>query len=317
MANSFIDAVTLATVIGTSYDNVTVKPLRPKYVFDSLCKEKVWNLNSKPSKGDTIAFPILAALSSNTAALDPTATLITGSQTSTYTRRTVSLSLYGDHGTLDTLQSRAETFVDEVSDFAWNLADSAMNSLDKLARAQMDLNKYRNETSGNLSGTYHCYGSYGFGASTAGPLKAKTVRAIVAKFKGQNVPPFADGYYRAVITPEQYTQVRADSDNAGWTTSIQYTENSPFIMGELPAFEGVKFISSVNNAGYGDNTVSAYFIAPEFVGKAIGKDVSVSSNPQLYGPQNNLMVIKWNALVGYKIIRREAGIICQTTSTVA
>ena len=316
MANNFNDTVNLATVIGTSYDGVTVRPLRPKYVFDSLCKEKVWNLNTSPSRGDTMVFTTLAALSANTAALDPTAVTISASQKDVYTRRTVSLSPYGAHGLMDSFVLRAETFVDEVADFAWNMADQAMNSLDNLARAQMDLNKYANETSGTLSNTYHAYGSYGFGASTAGPLDATTVRAVVAKFKAQNVPPFADGYYRAIVSPEQYTQLRADSDNAGWTTSIQYTTNAPFLAGEIGDFEGVRFVTSTKNAGYDSNTISAYFIAPEFCGKAIGKDVSVSSNPQLYGPQNNLLLIKWNALVGYKIIRREAGIIVQTVSTV-
>jgi N4-gp56 family major capsid protein len=314
--SNFIDKTNLAQVIGTTFDTVTVKPLRPKYVFDLLAQSKVWDLNSNPTKGGSMSFPILAAYSANTGALDPTAATITGSQKTSYTRRTVTLEAYGDHSVLDTFESHNETFVNDVADAAWSLTDQAMNSLNLLARSAMDLNKYGNEVSGTLSQTYHAYGSYGFGAGTAGPLKAADVRNVVSRFRSNNVPPFADGLYRGVIDPIQYTQLRADAATTGsWTNSTQYVDNAPFALGEMGDFEGVRFITSNTNEGNGTNTISAYFIAPEFCGKAIGRDVQVESSSTLHGPQQNLLVMNWNALVGYKIVRREAGIIVQTTNT--
>jgi len=315
MATAYIDKTSLAQVIGTSFDNITTKPLRPKYIFDALCQERIWNLGTNPNRGDALQFPVLSALSSNTGALDPTAATITGSQTLTYTRRAVTLEAYGDHGVLDLLESHNETFINDVADMAFSLTDQAMNSLNKLARTAMDLNKYSNETSGTLSQTYHYYGSYGAGASTAGPMRAKTVREVVSDMRADNVQPFADGLYRGIIHPIQYTQLRADSDNAAWTKSTQYVTNAPFTMGEMGDFEGVRWAVNNEVSGAGTGTISAYIMGQEFCGKAVGRDVNVKTNDKLEGPQENLLVMHWNALVGYKIIRREAGRIIECTNT--
>ena len=317
MATAFLDKSSLAQVIGTIFDGTTVRPLRPKYVFDAMAKEKVWDLNTVPTRGDVISFPVLSALSSNTGALDPTTTTYSDSQTSTYTRRTVSLTPYGDHGIMDMFESRAETFVDDLADFVFNLNDQAMNSVNKLARASMDLNKYSDETSGTLSQTYHYYGSYGAGSSTAGPLDAKTVREVVSDLRGDNVEPFEEGLYRAIITPIQYTQLRADSDNASWTETTKYVDNSMLLIGDVGVFEGTRFIVNNQNSGVSTGTISAYFMGKEFVGKAIGRDLQIKANDFLVGPQENLLPIHWNVLCGYKIIRREAGRIVETYNTQA
>jgi len=317
MATAFIDKESLAQVIGTTFDNATVRPLRPNYVFDALAKEKEWNLNRSPIRGDVIQFPVLTAWSANTTALDPTATLITGSQTLTNTRRTVSLTPYGDHTVIDTFESHPETFIDDISDAAYSLTDQAANSLNVLARASMDLNKYSDETSGTLSNTYHYYGSYGAGSGTAGPLKAVTVREVISDLRGANVKPYSDGWYRWIINPVQYTQLRADSDNSSWTDAANNTDrgNAMIARGEVGVFEGCMFIVNNEVSGATGNTISSYAMGQEFVGKAIGKDVSVATNNQMYGSQDNLMVMHWNALVGYKIIRREAGRIIETSSS--
>lgn len=317
MANLFNDKVNLAQIIGTSFDNISVRPLRPRYIFDAVAQEKRWNLNTNPNKGDALQFAVLSALSSNTAALDPTTATITGSQTSTYTRRNVTLTPYGDHTTIDMFESRAETFVDDVSDVVFNLTDQAMNSINQLARAAMDLNKFGNEVSGTLSGTFHYFGSSGT-VSTMGPLRAIDIRSIVADLRGDNVPTFEDGFYRGIVNPTQYTQLRADSDNAAWSkvaeSGLSELANQ-IARGNPDTFEGVRFIMNTEVAGAGTGTISGYIVGRDFVGKAIGKDVGVKVNDTLAGPQENLLTVHWNVLLGYKIIRRESGRIIETTST--
>lgn len=319
MANNFIDKTTAAAVVGTTFDNNVIRPLRPQYIFDAVAKEKVWNISTPPKRYDTISFPILAAQDANTAAADPTAVTPGGSVKSTYSRRSVTLDLYGDNSMLDTAEFSNETFVDEVSDAAFNLTDQGANSLNLLARAAMDLNRYANETSGTLSSTYHAYGSYGFGASTAGPLKAVTVRATVAKLRADNVLTFPDGLFWWIITSQQYTQLRADSDNASWTKIHESGTNelANSIMRANPdVFEGCRFILNDEVAGKGTGTLSSYCLGREFVGKAIGFDLQVSTDPKMWGQFASILNMFWNALVGYKIIRREAGRIIETVSTV-
>ena len=91
MANSFVDSVTQAAVIATAFDNLSVKPLRPNYVFDAAAQEKVWAMGTPPKKGDSISFVRLGALSANTAALDLTAAEGTASQKTAYVRVNVAL----------------------------------------------------------------------------------------------------------------------------------------------------------------------------------------------------------------------------------
>jgi hypothetical protein len=319
MANNFIDKVTAAAVVGTTFDNDVVRPLRPQYIFDAVSKEKMWNISTPPKRYDTISFPILAAQSAATAAADPTTVTPTGDVKSTYTRRSVSLDLYGKNSMIDTAEFGNEAFVDEISDAAFNLMDQGMNSLNNLARAAMDLNKYANETSGTLSSTYHAYGSYGFGASTAGPLKAVTVRAVAAKLRGDNVQPFPDGLFWWVVTPEQYTQLRADSDNASWSKVFESGTNelaNAIMRGNPDVFEGFRFIMNNQVTGVGTGTLSSYAFGREFVGKAIGFDLQVRTDSKLWGQFEHIVNMYWNALVGYKIIRREAGRIIETVSTV-
>ena len=319
MANLFNDKLNLSAVVGTSFDSTCFKPLRPKYVFESMTKEKTWNLNTNPNKGDAIVFTVLGAWSANTAALSPTAATIVGSQTLSKTRKSIAMTLYGDKTIMDTLELKAESFQDDFSDAAFNLADQAYNSMNTLVRATMDLNMYVNGISGTKSILYHMYASGGFTTATTaaacGPLKAKDVRAVVAKLRSTNVQPFADGKYRAIISSAQYTQLRADTENSAWSNSILYSDGAYLAVGAMGDFEGVTFFVSdevTKSATYH----TAYFIAPEFIGKAIGKDISVNTNPVLHGPFGNLMIMHWTALVGYGIIRREAGIIVESDTTV-
>lgn len=307
--STFIDKTTLAAAIATAFDTISVKELRPRYVFDALCREKEWDLNTNPSKGDKISFQNLAALDANTSALQTTNTSITGQETLTYTRRTVTLNPYGRHSTLDMFESHNETMVDDVADAGWALADQAENSMNLIARDALDANKYSNESSGTLSSTSHMYGSY---TSTLGPLNAKTVRKVVARFRSNNVRPFSDGMYRGVIDQNQYTQLRADSGDAGWTKSIRYTDSAPFVAGEIGDFENVRFIMTNQNKVDG-STYSSYFMGQDAVGRAVGNEVGVYANPTLQGPQQNLLVMNWNALKGYRTIHREASIIVSTT----
>lgn len=316
MANNFNDKVTQAQIIGTAFDSMSVKPLRPSYVFDNLAQEKTWDLNRNPSKGDALYFTRLAALSANTAALDVTATSI-GSQKNTYVRVAVALTAYGDHAVMDTFEMADEVFVDTVSDMAFQLQDQGLNSINKIARSVIDTNQYVNTVSGALSSTYHFYGSDAT-AGTMGPLRAIDVRKVVAKMKGDNVKSFEDGFYIGVVHPNVATQLRAESGNAAWGAAVVAGDESVQrrFNGDLGTFEGVRFISSTEVASAGTGTVSSYFLGADGVGKAIGKDINVSMNKNLQGPQENLAVLKWNALLGYGIVRRESIRIVSSTQTI-
>ena len=62
--------------------------------------------------------------------------------------------------------------------------------------------------------------------------------------------------------------------------------------------------------------MSAYFLGDEALGKAIGVDLNVHSKAALDGAHGNLLTIAWDALVGYKTVRREAAIVVECSNTV-
>jgi N4-gp56 family major capsid protein len=317
MANNFIDAVSQAQVIATQMSNETLLPLRPNYIFDGVAKSKEWNLPRHPTKGDTLSFPVLGAIAANTAALDPTAATITGSVKTVYTRRNVSLSLYGDHATMDTLQLEPEAFVDNARDTMWSLTDQALNSMNLLARAEIDGNKYSNESSGTLSATYHYYASDGT-ASTMGPLKAIDVRKVVADMLGDNVQKFANGNFVCILGQNQATQLRAETGNAAWGAAVLAGDESAQrrFNGSIGTFEGVEFV--VNNqiiVDSGGGTAACYFLGADGVGKAIGKELSIAMSPTPRGNHDNLLLMHWESLVGYKVIRRESIRVVSSTNT--
>lgn len=316
MADNFVDYVTQAAIIATAFDNMSVKPLRPSYVFDQLAKEKVWGLSTMPSKGDAITFARLAALSSNTAALDTTAATITGSQKNAYVRVGVTIEAYGDHATVDTYKLGNTSFIDALSDAAFLLQDQGMNSVNKLARNAIDLNMYSNTVSGTLSSTYHYYGSSGT-ASSMGPLKAIDVRTVVADMKAANVPTYEDGFYLAVVHPNVSTQLRAETGNASWGAAVLAGDGAVQrrFNGDIGTFEGCRFVLSTEVFTQGTGTMSSYFLGQDGAGKAVGADLKVGMNPTLQGVHSNLAVLRWNALIGYGIVRRESIRIVSTSQT--
>lgn len=306
MANNFNDS-TITAVIGTSFDGMTIRPLRPEYPFDAASQEKVWDLNSNPNRGSAMTFVVQSAQSANTAALDPTAATISGSVKESYTRRSVTLELYGDHSVLDTLQFPKESFVNNALDVAFSMQDQAFNSINLLARTKADLNKYSNEASGTISSTYHFYGSSGT-ASTIGPLKAIDVRKITAKMKASNVKTYEDGNYICILDPLVATQLKAETGNDAWRAAAIAGDQAVQRVwaGDIGVFEGVRFIVNNTCLGAGTDTVTAYFLGREGIGKALGADLRVKTKSSMDGPHDNLLTFFWDVLLGYKVIRREA-----------
>jgi len=309
MASTFIDISNIGNLIGTLYDGNTVRELRPEYIFDAMSTEKVWNMGTPPKKGDTMVFPLLSAMSANTAALDPTSDSIgTGANTLTTSRRSVTLQAYGDHAVVEVLEAEPQAYVDLITDTGWAIRDQGLNSINILARNVMDLNKYSNEASGTVSSTYHSYGSSGT-ATNIGPLKAVDVRRVYTHLRSNNVQTWPDGFYRAITDPKGAQQIRGETGNAAWR-AFQNNNSTAGTEGVMRAsigtFEGFAWFVNNQCLGTGTNTITAYFMGKEATGKAIGRDLVVSPNKNMRGTHENLLVLKWNALLGYKIVRRIA-----------
>lgn len=73
--------------------------------------------------------------------------------------------------------------------------------------------------------------------------------------------PFADGYYAAVIRPEVYTTLLADSV---WQTAMQYQDKAALQENEIGKWSKIKFFRSTTPANYAvaSATLSSFSLAP-------------------------------------------------------
>ena len=76
-------------------------------------------------------------------------------------------------------------------------------------------------------------------------LKESDIKKVVLKLKQKNARRFEDGYYHAIISPEQaYSLMEAQ----GWIDAAKYGSIKKLLKGELGELHGVRFMESTNVA---------------------------------------------------------------------
>lgn len=91
-------------------------------------------------------------------------------------------------------------------------------------------------------------------------LNASEIRKAVAHLKRRSVPPFPDGYYRAIIHPNVVYDLMSDSAAGGWIDASRYGAPEQLYRGEIGRLAGVRFLESPNAqvfAGAGGGTPAA------------------------------------------------------------
>lgn len=86
-----------------------------------------------------------------------------------------------------------------------------------------------------------------------GKMTSELVRKIVLQLKKKNARRFPDGYYHAIITPEQAFALMGEKDS-GWIDAAKYGSIKKLLKGELGELHGVRFMESTNPA-WGSNGV--------------------------------------------------------------
>ena len=73
-------------------------------------------------------------------------------------------------------------------------------------------------------------------------LNGLEVKKAVARLKAANVPPFPDGFYRAIIHPNQQFDLLTDTSGHGFLEATKYTQPLDMLSGEIGAYSGVRFL---------------------------------------------------------------------------
>ena len=97
-------------------------------------------------------------------------------------------------------------------------------------------------------------------------LNGLEVKKAVARLKTANIPPFADGYYRCIIHPNQQFDLLTDTSNHGFLEATKYTQSLDLLNGEIGAYSGVRFLVSPEAKTFdvsGTTVYSALFFGPD------------------------------------------------------
>jgi N4-gp56 family major capsid protein len=84
--------------------------------------------------------------------------------------------------------------------------------------------------------------------ATSNVITGAQVKKMVANLKRNNVPTFADGFYRAIIHPDCIYDLQTDTATGGWMDVHKYATgpdgNLPLLTGEQGRYAGVRFLES-------------------------------------------------------------------------
>lgn len=97
-------------------------------------------------------------------------------------------------------------------------------------------------------------------------LSGLEIKKAVARLKAANIPPFADGFYRCIIHPNQQFDLLTDTSGHGFLEASKYVENLTMLNGEIGAYSGVRFLVSNEAKTWtvdGQTVYSALFFGPD------------------------------------------------------
>ena len=90
------------------------------------------------------------------------------------------------------------------------------------------------------------------------------VKKAVLKLKQKNARRFEDGYYHAIISPEQAYSLM-NEQNSGWIDAAKYGSIKKLLKGEIGELHGVRFMESTN-VPKGDDSAVAFIYGADYYG---------------------------------------------------
>lgn len=277
----------------TAYNLAVYYALRPGLIFDPMA-------TVKPTKqshvGASVIFTKMNDMTISTTPLDEYTDVV--AEALTDTPLTVTLAEYGK-ATISTAKLRGTSFIEFDPTAVNRLAYNAGRTIDLLAQTAL---------SGDASSEYVV------AATPANNLNSTDLRNIKARLENANVEPFSDGFYRAVVSPYQSRDLRAESETAaaGWRAPHSYAAPGEIFRGEIGEYEGFRFIvNSTLIAGTEADTRRALFVGQEALAKAFSKRSGFGPFPSVRpGPVTDKLMrfrpMGWYWLGAYKVFRPES-----------
>lgn len=230
----------LASVVTFALQQKTLEPLRAALVYGN----RMWAEQGTFQKGsDIIKFANVPDLSIVTTPLSegvtPDAVLLSVGSVS------VASDQYGNVVDISDL-TKVKSPIDIVNIGAERLARNAAESIDQLVRDVIALGGtpfYSDATATVRSDL-----------TSADPLTAAALRRLNATMFKNKVPMPADGYYRLIVSPNVYFDLRNETAAGSWQDTLKYTDAEPLLANEMGRLEGFRVMRAVNAPTFASTT---------------------------------------------------------------
>src|SRR5574337_104385 len=201
--------------------------------------------------------------------------------------------------TVDTLTPSQYGATISITDLA-----AAESPQDLVASAAERIARHAAATADQIVANVTTVAATTYGDAGASAISGATVRKAVNKMRKSGVQPFDDGYFRAIISPEQYNSLQADTAVGGWVDSYKYTNAMPLLSNEVGLFGGCRFLLSAR-VPVATGVYSGIIFGPG--GVAFGDLQTVSAHVVLPGgdhsdPLGQLALVGWKASFGVKLL---------------
>jgi N4-gp56 family major capsid protein len=134
-------------------------------------------------------------------------------------------------------------------------------------------------------------------------LVAADLRKAVTYLKKRNIPAFADGFYRAMVSPEAVYDLMSDTSLGGWIEVSKYAANTQLLNGEIGRMYGVRFIET--NVGLADvggaGKFGSLFFGPDYFAWGdlqTARAYFVSAGGDHADPAAQSTLMYWKAMFG-------------------
>ncbi len=101
--------------------------------------------------------------------------------------------------------------------------------------------------------------------TTAGKMTGDLFKRLVARLRMANVAPFADGFYRAALSPRAIIDLQTDTAVTSWQSAMQYADSTRLLRDEAGTFAGARIMSTTRATTYATGGASSVDIVRAYV----------------------------------------------------
>ena len=121
--------------------------------------------------------------------------------------------------------------------------------------------------------------------TTSAKMTGDLFKRLIARLRMANVAPFADGYYRAALSPRAIVDLQTDTSSGSFTDVLKYADAARLLRDEVGEFAGARIMSTTRATTYATGGASSVDIVRSYVWGTGFMGLGDPKTIQFYGPE--------------------------------